>query len=132
MEDLPYPENRIAPADTGDGLVLEYHLCPQERVRIEAWRRRLATILKPYRFLRIKQAENNERIAHACGTCRFGSDPRTSVLDPNNKAHGISNLHVVDGSFFPSSGGINPALTIAANALRVADRIISHQRLQPN
>ena len=67
--------------------------------------------------------ENNERIVHACGTCRFGSDPRDSVLNANNRAHGLSNLYVVDASFFPSSGGSNPALTIAANALRVADHL---------
>jgi choline dehydrogenase-like flavoprotein len=57
---------------------------------------------------------------HVCGTCRFGTDPASSVLDPWNRAHGLSNLFVVDASFFPTSGGINPALTIAANALRVA------------
>ena len=72
----------------------------------------------------IKQAENNERIAHACGTCRFGTDPRMSVLDADNRAHGLPNLYVVDSSFFPTSAGTNPALTIAANALRVADRIL--------
>ena len=82
-------------------------------------------MLKPYRFLLLKQAENNQRLAHACGTCRFGTDPRESVLDVNNKAHGLTNLYVVDASFFPSSGGTNPALTIAANALRVADHLIA-------
>jgi choline dehydrogenase-like flavoprotein len=59
-------------------------------------------------------------LAHACGTCRFGSDPGTSVLDANNRAHELDNLYVVDSSFFPTSGGTNPSLTIAANALRVA------------
>jgi choline dehydrogenase-like flavoprotein len=62
-------------------------------------------------------------IGHACGTCRFGNDARASVLDANNRAHGLSNLYVVDASFFPSSGGTNPSLTIAANALRVANVI---------
>ena len=64
-------------------------------------------------------------LAHVCGTCRFGDDPQTSVLDRNNRAHGIDNLYVVDASFFPSSGGTNPALTIAANALRVAGVMLS-------
>ena len=77
-------------------------------------------ILKPLRFLLIKQAQNNQVIAHACGTCRFGLDIRDSVLDRNNRAHGLENLYVVDSSFFPSSAGTNPGLTIAANALRVA------------
>ena len=67
----------------------------------------------------------NERLAHVCGTCRFGHDPRDSVLDRNNKAHGLDNLYVLDTSFFPSSSGTNPALTVAANALRVADRLNS-------
>ena len=72
----------------------------------------------------IKQAENNERIAHACGTCRFGTDPRTSVLDMNCKAHDLDNLYVVDSSFFPSSTSCNPSLTIIANALRVGDHLL--------
>ncbi|MCV7100288.1 hypothetical protein H7I01_07760, partial [Mycobacterium palustre] len=60
---------------------------------------------------------------HVCGTCRFGTDPKTSVLDPQNRAHEVHNLYVVDTSFFPSSAGLNPSLTVAANALRVATHI---------
>ena len=60
---------------------------------------------------------------HVCGTCRFGDDPRTSVLDRDNRAHDLDNLYVLDGSFFPSSGGINPSLTIIANSLRATDKI---------
>ena len=56
---------------------------------------------------------------------RFGSDPRTSVLDVNCKAHELDNLYVVDTSFFPSIGAVNPALTAMANALRVGDHILS-------
>ncbi len=77
----------------------------------------------------IKQAENNERIAHACGTCRAGDDPKKSVVDRNNRAHGLENLYVADSSFFPSSGGINPALTIAANALRIGDSLIESRSM---
>ncbi len=62
-------------------------------------------------------------VAHQNGTLRFGHDPRTSVLDVNCKAHDLDNLYVVDGSFFPSSSAVNPALTIMANALRVADHL---------
>lgn len=62
-------------------------------------------------------------VAHQCGTLRFGHDPKTSVLDVHCKAHDLDNLYVVDGSFFPSSGAVNPALTIAANALRVGDHL---------
>jgi choline dehydrogenase-like flavoprotein len=63
-------------------------------------------------------------VAHQNGTVRFGRDPRTSALDPSCRAHEVDNLYVVDGSFFPSSAAVNPALTIMANALRVGDRIL--------
>ena len=63
-------------------------------------------------------------VAHQNGTIRFGCDPRTSALDPMCKSHELDNLYVVDGSFFPSSGAVNPALTIMANALRVGDHLI--------
>ena len=59
------------------------------------------------------------------GTVRFGKDPKTSVLDPWCKAHQLDNLYVVDGSFFPSSAAVNPALTIMANALRVGDHLMT-------
>jgi choline dehydrogenase-like flavoprotein len=64
-------------------------------------------------------------VAHQCGTCRFGDDPASSVLDVHCKAHDLDNLYVVDASFFPSSTSLNPALTIIANALRVGDHILS-------
>jgi choline dehydrogenase-like flavoprotein len=60
---------------------------------------------------------------HQCGTIVFGDNSRTSVLDPFCRAHDVENLFVVDASFFPSSAAVNPALTIAAQALRVADHI---------
>ena len=63
-------------------------------------------------------------VAHQNGTIRFGTDPRTSALDPMCKSHELDNLYVVDGSFFPSSGAVNPALTIMANALRVGDHLL--------
>jgi len=61
--------------------------------------------------------------SHMCGTAAAGDDPRTSVVDRNCRSHDVSNLYVVDAAFFPSSGAQNPALTIAANALRVADLV---------
>lgn len=65
-------------------------------------------------------------VAHQVGTLRFGTDPATSVLDINCKAHEVDNLYVVDGSFFPSIGAVNPSLTIMANALRVGDHLIEN------
>ena len=64
-----------------------------------------------------------ETNSHQCGTLRFGTDPATSVLDPYGRAHYVENLYVVDSSFFPSSSATNPALTIIAQALRVADHL---------
>jgi len=62
-------------------------------------------------------------VAHQSGTCRFGDDPQTSVLDANCKAHELDNLYVVDTSFFPSIGAVNPALTAMANAIRVGEHL---------
>jgi choline dehydrogenase-like flavoprotein len=61
--------------------------------------------------------------AHQAGTCRFGTDPATSVLDADCKAHELDNLYVVDASFFPSIGAVNPALTVMANAIRVGEHL---------
>ena len=66
--------------------------------------------------------------AHQAGTLVFGTDPRTSVLDTNCKAHGIDNLYVTDASFFPSIGAVNPTLTIIANALRVGEHLAARLR----
>ena len=122
MEDLPYPENRVVP---GPPLGIDYRLHRDELHRVKAFRDHVAKAIGPHRFLRLRQAEKNAMLAHACGTCRFGDDPAASILDRDNRAHGISNLYVVDSSFFPSSAGTNPALTIAANALRVTDRLLA-------
>ena len=122
-EDLPYRDNRVFDEVGTGNAVLHYRIGDHDRARIARLRGRMRTVLEPLSFRLIRQAENNERLAHACGTCRFGDDPRSSVLDRDNRAHGLANLLVLDASFFPSSGGTNPALTIAANALRVAHRL---------
>jgi choline dehydrogenase-like flavoprotein len=62
-------------------------------------------------------------VAHQSGTCRFGTDPKSSVLNTNCQAHEVDNLYVVDTSFFPSIGAVNPALTAIANAIRVGEHI---------
>lgn len=63
-------------------------------------------------------------VAHQCGTCRFGEDPATSVLDLTCRTHDVDNLYVVDSSFFPSHASVSPGLTVIANALRVGDHLI--------
>jgi choline dehydrogenase-like flavoprotein len=125
-EDLPYGANRVFAGVDRHGHrsgAIQYRISDYDRDRISTFRRHMRDVLAPLRYRLIKQAENNERLAHACGTCRFGDDERASVLDRYNRAHGIDNLYVVDASFFPSSGGTNPALTVAANALRVAKHL---------
>jgi choline dehydrogenase-like flavoprotein len=124
LEDLPYAGNRVqlaegALSDTS-AIRMHYAIAAYDRERIAEFRRVMKATLEPKRMRLVKQAENNQRLAHACGTCRFGTDPTTSVLDAHNRVHDLDNLFVVDSSFFPSSGGTNPSLTVAANALRVA------------
>lgn len=129
LEDLPYESNQVLPpaprsSDAGWTVRFQYKISSHDRRRLRAFRSRIANALHPTRFQLLKQAEDNTALAHVCGTCRFGADPAASVLDPNNKAHDLANLYVVDSSFFPSSSGINPSLTIAANALRVAEHLL--------
>ncbi len=123
VEDLPYRENRIELDPASGRVSLYYQIRRRDHARIAEMRTRLRHLFRPFRPLLLPQAENNQRLAHVCGTCRFGTDSGRSVLDPDNRAHDLGNLYVVDASFFPSSGGINPALTVAANALRVAAKL---------
>ena len=76
------------------------------------------------RFAYMKNAIPIAGCAHQAGTCRFGTDPASSVLDVNCKAHELDNLYVVDTSVFPSIGAVNPALTAMANSLRVGDHLL--------
>jgi choline dehydrogenase-like flavoprotein len=135
-EDLPDPNNRVT-LDRDGRIVLQYTPNNQEA------HARLTSKLKG---LMSQQSKCNVHghdchqglfarnlflgdriplagVAHQNGTIRFGSDPKTSALDIHCKAHDVDNLYVVDGSFFPSSAAVNPALTIMANALRVGDHL---------
>lgn len=126
VEDLPYEDNRIEISESEKGeetVLLRYRISPEDRNRIDVFRDKVRKTLKGKKFKHIKLAEENSILGHVCGTCRFGDDPASSVLDRNNRVHEVSNLYVVDGSFLPTSGGTNPSLTIAANAIRVADHI---------
>jgi choline dehydrogenase-like flavoprotein len=79
--------------------------------------------VRPWRMLRIS-TELEMNYGHPCGTCRFGDERASSVLDRDcRRTHDLENLYVVDASFMPRSGAIDPSLTIAANALRVAPQI---------
>jgi choline dehydrogenase-like flavoprotein len=128
IEDLPYHDNRIvADPRATNGMRFEYRYTEELNARVKLFRRRLTDLLGRHNVIPL-YSENNINFGHVCGTCRFGDDPAASVLDRNNRAHDLSNLYVVDASFFPSSGGTNPSLTIAANALRVAEAV--HRQLK--
>ncbi len=128
-EDDPNPDNRITlDPNEPDGASFSYTITNDLRRRAEALYAAFARSVRPWRLVRISpRLEMN--YGHPCGTCRFGNDPADSVLDRNCRTHDIKNLYVVDASFMPRSGAVNPSLTIAANALRVADHMACQTRL---
>jgi choline dehydrogenase-like flavoprotein len=122
-EDDPNPDNRIIlDPNEPDGASFSYTITDDLRRRADQLRDAFSRSVRPWRMLRIS-TELEMNYGHPCGTCRFGSDPASSVLDRDCRAHDLDNLYVVDASFMPRSGAINPSLTIAANALRVAPQI---------
>ncbi len=140
-EDLPDPDNRVT-LDSNGKIVLSY--MPNNEEPHKRLTEKLKGLLQQQtacgihghechqglfsRSLFVGQRIPLAGVAHQNGTVRFGNDPKTSALDKNCKAHELDNLYVVDGSIFPSSAAVNPALTIMANALRVGDILI--ERLQ--
>jgi choline dehydrogenase-like flavoprotein len=136
-EDLPDPDNRVTLNSKGE-IVLSY------KPNNEEGHKRLIAKLESLMNQQTKCSEHGHQchvglfsrnlfvgqqiplagVAHQNGTVRFGNDPTTSALDVNCRAHEVENLYVVDASFFPSSGAVNPGLTIMANALRVGDHLL--------
>jgi choline dehydrogenase-like flavoprotein len=129
-EDLPLPENRVTLAPDGN-IQLSYTASNEEPKRrlYHQLKEMLAGIgmhhghLLPHHAY-LKNEIPVAGVAHQAGTCRFGSDPATSVLNEHCRAHELDNLYVVDTSFFPSIGAVNPALTAMANGLRVGDHLL--------
>lgn len=128
MEDLPYRENRVLhdPAQP-DRLAVDYTCHPELLRRRRQFRRAISRAFRGQRrvFLGMGPELN---FGHPSGTLRFGTDPASSVLRPDCRTHELRNLWVSDASFMPTSMGVNPSLTIAANALRVADAMLKEQR----
>ncbi len=132
-EDLPDPENRVTLERDGQ-IRLAY--TPNNEAGHQRLIAKLKSMLKhlgchdhliplnAYIPARIPLAG----VAHQNGTVRFGTDPATSALDVNCRAHDVDNLYVVDASIFPSSCAVNPALTIMANAMRVGDHLLARLR----
>jgi choline dehydrogenase-like flavoprotein len=128
-EDLPDPDNRVE-VDRDGHIVLRYK--PNNLEAHERLTAKLRQLMRDVGMSQIvpRQLFVGQRIplagvAHQNGTIRFGHDPATSALNMDCRAHEVENLYVVDGSFFPSSGAVNPALTIMANALRVGDHLLA-------
>ena len=132
-EDLPDPNNRVRVVN--DRIYLDY--TPNNVEAADRLVHRWTSVLKaanrgakhvlPFSIYP-RSHSPVQAVGHQCGTCRFGSDPQTSVLDLNCRTHEIDNLYVVDGSFFPSNSGVNPTLTIIANALRVGDHLTERMK----
>lgn len=128
IEDDPSADNRVVLNENEpNGASFSYQITEDIQQRADILYKAFSKGVKPWRSLRIMPSiEINH--GHACGTCKFGTDPKTSVLDANCRSHDIENLYVVDSSFMPRSGAANPSLTIAANAIRVAERIADSLR----
>jgi choline dehydrogenase-like flavoprotein len=129
-EDLPVAENRVTLAADGN-VRLAYRMTNQPEA--EGLYHELRKLLNHVGMAQHHVLHKNfyshmnipaAGVAHQAGTCRFGEDPATSVLDVDCKAHELDNLYVVDTSFFPSIGAVNPALTAMANALRVGAHLV--------
>ncbi|MFL6279947.1 MAG: GMC oxidoreductase [Vicinamibacterales bacterium] len=120
-EDLPVTSNRVT-VDSRGRIQLRYR--PNNVKAHTQLVREAKRILRRLGYwLVVTHSHGSTNTTHQCGTLAFGTDPRSSVLDPYCRTHDIDNLFVVDASFFPSSAAVNPGLTIAAQALRVADHI---------
>ncbi|MFP5405857.1 MAG: GMC oxidoreductase, partial [Gammaproteobacteria bacterium] len=127
-EDLPHPENRIRIERDGRVVLalVENNLEAHRRLKGKLEQILDGTDAHPHLLERRLYLGKDIPVggtAHQAGTARFGTDPASSVLDVDCKAHELDNLYLADASFFPSIGAVNPTLTIIANALRVADRI---------
>jgi choline dehydrogenase-like flavoprotein len=127
-EDLPSPDNRVT--ITPDGAINLAYTPNNQAASDHLWSRLQSLLDRLYlkdhlveRQVYVKNAMGIAAVGHQAGTCRFGTDPATSVLDVNCKAHELDNLYVVDTSFFPSIGAVNPSLTAIANAIRVGHHL---------
>jgi choline dehydrogenase-like flavoprotein len=131
-EDLPHPDNRVTLREDG-GIKVSYtrnNYTAYEKLKekLKKTFEKLGEIDPDYKDTQWNGYDLDiSGMSHQNGTMRFGTDPSTSVLDLNCKPYDLDNVYVVDASFFPSCGAFNPALTIAANALRVGDHIINNE-----
>ena len=120
-EDLPHPDNQVTVTASGR---IRVHWKPNNMATHRRLIQECSGLMRRigYRLV-FTETMGIATNSHQCGTLRFGTDPGNSVLNPNCRSHDVPNLYVIDSSFFPSSAAMNPALTIAAMALRTADHL---------
>jgi choline dehydrogenase-like flavoprotein len=134
-EDQPRAENRVEIDPSRRDrfglprLAVTHRYTPRDEAARDALLARARRILRAA-GARILYTHHVKTFSHAAGTVRVGSDPRSAPLDRFCRFRGVDNLFVVDASFMPTGGGVNPSLTVAANALRVG-AAIAGQRLPP-
>lgn len=123
-EDEPIIENRVEldPTKKPSGLIIHQSFTKNDLKRRKFLSRQARKIMRRAGAI-LALSVGGKSIYHACGTCRMGTDPSNSATDPNGKVWGFENVYVADASLFPTSSGVNPSLSIAANALRIATKI---------
>ncbi|MFI6173766.1 GMC oxidoreductase [Nocardia sp. NPDC051052] len=133
--DQPMERNRVRLVRARDEfgmprVMMDYRTHPRDAERLRFLAERAADILRTagVHRIRFEPTEFHRGSRHLHGTCRAGDDPHDSVTDRNGRLHDIDNVHVVDGSVLPFAGGVNPVLTIQANALRIARELIGRDR----
>ncbi|MBA1377310.1 GMC family oxidoreductase [Pseudomonas brassicacearum subsp. neoaurantiaca] len=131
LADHPSLGNRVRLSSSTDSwglprLMIDYTTSSKDLARLAYMVERSADWLKASGVRNIQYEASNFAMGstHLHGTCRAGNDPRTSVVDREGKLHSVDNVYVVDGSYMPYPGGVNPTLTIQANALRIARQIV--------
>jgi choline dehydrogenase-like flavoprotein len=123
-EDLPHPDNRVTVDESG-----RIHLARKptnHHAHLQLIRKARSVLRRAGLPICFVDERGIRAIQHQCGTVRFGTDPKTSVLDPWCRTHDVENLYVMDASFFPSSAAVNPALTVLAQTLRAAEHLKAH------
>jgi choline dehydrogenase-like flavoprotein len=135
LADTPRRRNRVRLSDRADShgvplVVLDYRTTGQDRRRLASLTSKASDIVAASGARDVQSIDSEYYLGsgHLHGGCRSGVDPRDSVVDPTGRVHSLQNVFVADGGFMPYPGGVNPTLTIQANALRIADYVVDAGR----
>lgn len=136
--DQPMSGNRVLLANGTDGhglprIAMDYRTHPTDARRLDHLAAGADELLRSAHATDVHRTASPYRTgsSHLHGTCRAGTDPRTSVADPHGRLHDLANVHVVDGGYLPFAGGVNPTLTIQANAMRISQAVARGLRCDP-